>query len=168
MGVVTRDIVLYWTIPYVLQSAPIMKQSWNLYQLILRELEIFWTKWLIDLSALTNCPPPDPFCNFFTILEPSLARKVPTSVQCYCSFLLERSLSSFFFESATQSKVVEIVNSLRINTAAWRVVQYSPIRWCHRHKLHRWLSYWTRNINNNYRSSELTNRIRLCIMDIMG
>ena len=130
-----------------------MKQGWNLYGLILRELEIFWTKWLIDLNALTNYPLPDPclianqFCNFFTILEPSLARKVPTSVQ----FLRERSFSSFFFQSATQSKVVEIDNSLRRNTAAWRVVQYSPIRWCHRHNLHQWLAYWTRNINNNYR-----------------
>ena len=58
------------------------------------------------------------FCNFFTTLGPSLARKIPTSVKCYRFFLPERSFSSFFFESATQCEIVEITNSLRINTAA--------------------------------------------------
>ena len=58
------------------------------------------------------------FCNFFTILGPSLAKKIPTSVNTYRSFLPERSLSSFFFESATQCEIVEIAKSLRINTAA--------------------------------------------------
>ena len=55
------------------------------------------------------------FCNFFTNLGPSLAKKIPTSVNTYRSFLPERSFSFFFFESATQC---EIAKFLRINTAA--------------------------------------------------
>jgi len=55
------------------------------------------------------------FYNFFTNLGPSLAKKIPTSVKTYRSFLPERSFSSFFFESATQC---EIAKSLRKNTAA--------------------------------------------------
>ena len=58
------------------------------------------------------------FCNFFTNLGPSLAKKIPTSVNTYRCFLRERSFSSFFFESATQCEIVEIAKSLRINTAA--------------------------------------------------
>ena len=58
------------------------------------------------------------FCNFFTNLGPSLAKKIPTSVKSYRSFLPERSISSFFFESATQCEIVEIAKSRRINTAA--------------------------------------------------
>ena len=37
------------------------------------------------------------FCNFFTNLGPSLARKIPTSVKSYRFFLPERSFSSFEF-----------------------------------------------------------------------
>ena len=58
------------------------------------------------------------FWNFFTNLGPSLAKKIPTSVKTYRSFLPERSFSSFFFECATQCEIVEVSKSLRINTAA--------------------------------------------------
>ena len=34
------------------------------------------------------------------------------------SFLLDRLNMSFFFESATQTEIVEIANSLGLNTAA--------------------------------------------------
>ena len=61
------------------------------------------------------------FYNFFANLGPSLARKIPTSVKSYRSFLPERFFSSFFFESASQCEVVEIANSLRIKVPMWSV-----------------------------------------------
>ena len=68
---------------------------------------------LVDRLLIAN-----QFCHFFTNLGPSLAKKIPTSVKSFCSFLPERFFSSFFHESAAQCEIVEIAKSLRINTAA--------------------------------------------------
>lgn len=87
------------------------------------------------------------FCNFFTNLRSSLAKKIPTSVDKYRSFLPEHSFSSFFFESATQCEIVQIAKSLRINTAA----------------VHDKVPVWSVKESINYISEPLTYIINLSI-----
>ena len=54
------------------------------------------------------------FCNYYTNLGLTLAKKY--SVQLEHLGLFNRI--AFFFESATQTGIVETANSLRLNTAA--------------------------------------------------
>ena len=58
------------------------------------------------------------FCNSINNLEPTLAKKIPSSIRAHKSFLPDRLHNSFFLESTTQSEIVETANSLRLNTAA--------------------------------------------------
>ena len=66
-----------------------------------------------DSSLIAN-----QFCRVFTSLGPTVAKKIPSSMRTHKSFLSDCLNNSFFFESATQTEIVEIANSLCLNTAA--------------------------------------------------
>ena len=59
------------------------------------------------------------FATFFlSILGSTVAKKISSSIKTYRSFLPDRLINSFFFEFATQGKIVEIAKTLRLNTEA--------------------------------------------------
>ena len=68
------------------------------------------------------------FCNFFTYLGPTLAKKIHSSKRTHKSFLPDRLHNSFFLESTTQSEIVKIANSLRFLQFFLIKVLFSLIR----------------------------------------
>lgn len=64
----------------------------------------------------------DQCCDYFTNVDPSLARKIPSSTLCFRSFLSGNYPNSIFFGPLTQQEILEIGSSLPSGTAAGSVV----------------------------------------------
>ena len=57
-------------------------------------------------------------CDYFTNIGPNLANKIPVSSRSHQSYLSGNFMNSIFFEPATETEVITIVNLLRPKTAA--------------------------------------------------
>ena len=69
-----------------------------------------------DVSSPTEIA--NHFCDYFTDIGPNLANKITASSRSHQSYLSGNFVNSIFFEAATETEVIAIVNSLRPGTAA--------------------------------------------------
>ena len=59
----------------------------------------------------------DQFCKYFTNIGPSLASKIPGSLNSFSHFLPERLVNSVFLELVHEEEIVDICNSFRSSAA---------------------------------------------------
>ena len=69
------------------------------------------------------------FCDYFTNIGPNLAKKIPAATTSYHCSLTGNFITSVFLQPATQQEILEIVNSLRLGTAAgWDMIPMCAVK----------------------------------------
>ena len=69
-----------------------------------------------DVSSPTEIA--NHFCDYFTNIGPNLANKITASSRSHQSYLSGSFVNSIFFEAATETEVIAIVNSLHPGTGS--------------------------------------------------
>ena len=68
-------------------------------------------------------------CDYFTNIGPNLAKKIPAATTSYHCSLTGNFITSVFLQPATQQEILEIVNSLRLGTAAgWDMIPMCAVK----------------------------------------